>query len=108
MVYVDHRAHGSPVEQPLGDLRWYVDATVAHRLSESGVPVGAVDAIAAVEIHHVGHVGQVIIDAAHIVIAQLVLDMVLAGGGWRAGQSCRDRCETHQFLTFIRGELLVR
>ena len=42
-----------------------IDAAVAHRRAKVVVPIGAVQAIATVKVHHIGHVGQVVPGARH-------------------------------------------
>ena len=51
-------ADRGPIEQPLRIGGEHVDAAVAHRLAEIVMPVGAVQPIIALKIHHIRDTGQ--------------------------------------------------
>src|SRR5687768_9300774 len=53
-------ADARPAKQPPRVLGAQVDAAVAHGRAEVVVPVGAVQAIALIEVHHIRHAGQVV------------------------------------------------
>ena len=65
----DYRdSYVGPIEKLLCFRRLHIDTPVTHRVSEVAVPISAVDAVtaafgdtAAVKIHHIGHIGQVVI-----------------------------------------------
>jgi hypothetical protein len=54
-----------PVKQPLGLRHAQIHAAMAPCPAKIVVPVGPVDGIGAVEVHHVWHVGLLIIRPAH-------------------------------------------
>ena len=60
---------------------------MAHGDAEIVVPVGAVKAIALIEIHDIGHIGQVVIGTGafdapfHFGVLDFVPDAILACGG---------------------------
>src|SRR5689334_22983382 len=92
----DGGADGRPVVHPFGGGGRQVDAAVAHRVAEVVVPVGAVDRVARVEVHGVGHRGQVVIlragAAAHVVGQVLGVDVVGADHRRVPGHAGRDEC----------------
>ena len=106
VVNIDRRAHRGPIVEPLSLGCGQVDAAVAHRMAEVRVPVGAVEAVAPVEVHRVGHVGQVIAGAGHIVGDVFDVDAVLACGSRRAWQAGRDERAAHGRVAFIGDEPL--
>ena len=73
---------------------------MAHRIAKIVVPIGAMNAVAAVKIHHVRHIGQVIAWPSHIIIEQFDPDVVSAGDSWRVGQTSGNEKGTHQGFAF--------
>ncbi len=63
---VNRRSDGSKLKQPLGVFRAQIDAAVAHWRAKIIMPVCAVQPVAVVEIHGIGHIGQVIPRPGHI------------------------------------------
>lgn len=55
---------GGPTEEPSGVSGRHINTAVAHRRTEITVPIGAVDGVAAVKIHHVWYVGEIVITCA--------------------------------------------
>lgn len=106
-MHVDQCTHLRPVIQPLRVERRCVDAAVAHGMAKVVVPVGAVNAIALIKVHHVRHIGQIVTGAAHRLRRILHVDAILSGHRRRARQSRRygdpiDRC-----MPFIRDQALI-
>ena len=90
IMHDNESPHIGPSVQPcrIGCRR--VDAAVAHRVPEVVVPVRAVNSIAFIEVHHVGHIGQIITGAAHRLREILHVDVILPGDSGRARQARRD------------------
>ena len=106
-MYVNQGAHISPVVQPLRIGGGRVDAAMAHRVAEIVVPVGAVNAIALIEIHHVRYIGQIVAGAAHRLCGILHVDAILPQHGGRARQACRDRHPVDGRVPFVSDQLLI-
>ena len=71
------RSYRRPVEQPLGIRGREVDTAVTHRRAEIVMPISAVQAVIAVEVHDIGHIGQIlsIVARATLHIGSFILDV---------------------------------
>ena len=107
VVDIYHCTHFGPVEEPLCFRCGQVDTSMAHRLAKVSVPGRAVQAVATIKVHHVGHIGEVVVGSAHIIVAQFDPDVILAGGCGRVCQACRDRRYTYQLLSLVGSEELM-
>ena len=62
---IDHRANRCKIKKPAGIAGLQVDAAMAHRCPEIMMPVGAMQPIILVEVHHVRYSWQVIPRSRH-------------------------------------------
>ena len=102
LVNAYQRANRGPLVKPLGLLGGDIDAPVTCWLAKARVPVGAVQRIGLEKVHDVGHPGQKVVIALHIIVPQLEIDVKQPRRGWGVSQACRDGSVTDQYLSFIR------
>src|SRR3972149_9857077 len=104
---IDQCTHGGETEEPFRVGYAQVDASVAHRLAEVVVPVGAVQTVALVEIHREGNVRKIVARAGHVRGAQLGPYAELPGHGGMAGCARRDDERGPRLSPLIGGHTLL-
>ena len=98
---IDQVAYVHKVVEPGGVFRAEVDAPMTHRVAEVVVPVGAVQTVTLVEIHHIGHVWQVIARPAHGRVAVFDVYVVLACHRRMQPGAGRDHEGAHQIRAVV-------
>ncbi len=83
-MHVNQCAYIGPVVQPLRIRGRSVHAAMAHGMAKVVMPIRTVNTVAFIEVHYIGHIGQVIARAAHGLGEILHIDVILPGDGGRA------------------------
>ena len=90
IMHVDFCSFESPVVEPFGVGNRKVHTAMTHRSTKVIVPVGPMQTISLIEIHGVGHVGQVVPGTRHRRGFELNPDFEIASDGGRARGACGD------------------
>ena len=80
IVNVNWYSHERPIIQPTCFACFHIDTAVAHWIAKIVVPIGAVDTIAAVKIHHIRHIREIVARTSHVIIEEL--DPYIIGAGY--------------------------
>lgn len=83
LVNRNHCAHRGPIEQPSCVSGTQIDAAVAHGGAKIVVPIGAMQTVPFVKIHHVGDVREEIIRSRHVCRAIFDIDAKHSCDGYR-------------------------
>ena len=94
---IDHRANRGEFKQPACVIGPQVDATMAHRRPEIMVPIGAMQSIILVEVHHVRHSWQVITWSRHRCGTIFDINFICSSDRWVVPGTGRDQ-EVVEFL----------
>ena len=89
-MHIDLRPHRRPVIEDLGFAGGHIDTAVAHGSAKVVVPIGAVNGIAAIELHDPRHAGQAITGAGHVLAAIFTVNPEAPGDRWGGRQPGTD------------------
>jgi hypothetical protein len=98
---IHQRTHRGPIKHPFSIRGIHVDTPVTHGVPKIIMPISAMDAIALVKIHGIGHVWQVITIARHKGRLQLYPYIKTAGDGWKCRHAGGNQETCHQVIPVV-------